>query len=677
MVGHDDADRCGRGVRAACEAAAFVHSNDVQAACSRIRNRLRELNVTGYRVERLVRIAETCRAAIEQTDTDAQGLPTVRDILPDAPVHNDAVVPSGWSVSIDGVQREDAADPDQSIPAVVVVCGRSLHINGREEYFDIAWRRNGEWTRHVVPRRQVANSRLAVDLSNLGMPITSNNAASLVQFVLDFETANLHLLPVSRHTHQLGWQGPDGEQGFLWGRDLLGDNAARPFLGGERVTPTASITFRGPDEGDEQLADGFVRQGTLGGWLEAIHSVRAFPRVRLAFYTSFATVLLTVLRSFNFLVSLAGPTSCGKTVTLRVAASVWGNPDERSPGSILSTWDATRTWVERAAAIRNGLPLILDDTKRCRRRTDISQTIYDTAAGRGRGRGSLSGTRHSDTFATILLTSGEEPATAFTNDGGTRARVIEIWGSPFGATGVELADIVTDLNTRVLSHFGHAGPLFVRYVCEHRGDWNAWRQAFQARCRHFEQRGGANPVAHRMASHLALLDFTAEHVHRAIALPWEYGNLIDSMWDETTSETQEADRAEAALRRVVSWAYANRGQFYGQAGFGPNSPREYVGRWDNNRQPAAESDRHLGILPHKLDEILLEGGFEPSAIRRMWFDRGWLRHNAGRRTLRVRMGEGSGTSVVAISWIAIEALERFEAEPEPGLSWSNPRVVGA
>jgi hypothetical protein len=286
--------------------------------------------------------------------------------------------------------------------------------------------------------------------------------------------------------------------------------------------------------------------------------------------------------------------------------------------------------------------------------------VYDVAAGRGRGRGSLSGTRHSDTFGTILLTSGEEPTTSFTNDGGTRARVVELWGSPFGSTGGDLANVVTNLNTNVLSHYGHAGPLLVQYVCDHRSDWNAWRQAYHAQCQHFEQLARGNAVAHRMASHLALLDFAAEHVHQAIDLPWDYGNLVDNMWEEATAETHEADRAEVALRHFMSWANANRTKFFALGGPYFGMPHDCYGRWDGGF--GSDSYEYVGVFPHKLDEVLKDGGFHADAIRRMWRDRDWLKTNADRMTLKVRLTGDKCVAVVAIRRTAIESLEPADAD---------------
>ena len=56
-----------------------------------------------------------------------------------------------------------------------------------------------------------------------------------------------------------------------------------------------------------------------------------------------------------------------------------------------------------------------------------------------RGRGSPQGVQRTTRAHGVLLSTGEAPATSFTNDGGTRARTLCLWGSPFGGAGTPKA----------------------------------------------------------------------------------------------------------------------------------------------------------------------------------------------------------------------------------------------
>src|SRR5262249_40802453 len=142
-----------------------------------------------------------------------------------------------------------------------------------------------------------------------------------------------------------------------------------------------------------------------------------------------AAPMLMVLRTPNIVVSDSGPSTGGKTVKLRVAGSVWGNPDETTPNAIVDSWDATALWRGRAPGTLKDLPLILDDTMRARRPQDVQQTIYDASQGRGRGRGSPKGLARQSAWQTVLMATGERPLSSFTQAAGAHARVLESWAT--------------------------------------------------------------------------------------------------------------------------------------------------------------------------------------------------------------------------------------------------------
>ena len=655
MEGDRDAERCERGRRAAVEAAAFVHRGELRIACSRILRRLQQLGVRGgYRVEALLQEARTALRAIQGQNGQEEDASYLVDIINDAPVPEDVVVPRGWFFSETGISStgSDAEDPVLTCP--LVIAQRLVDVAEGTEWVELCWFRDRRWRRQIVPRTQIATARTLVELSDYGLPVNGHNAKGVVRYLADFENTNIEMLPREQVTKQLGWQGTS-ERSFLWGRQLItADEAATP-----PATRVSNITFRGSDDGEEQLVDGFHAAGSFDTWMENVQVLAQFPRVRLAVFAALSTVLIAVFDTFNYVLSFSGPTSQGKTTALRATASCWGCPDERSPRAVISTWDSTRVWIERAAAVQSDHALIIDDTKRARRVEDISQTIYDVTSGRGRGRGSVDGMRSTGTFHTVLISSGEANITSFTRDGGTRARVLEFWGSPFGAATTETGMVVTSLNEGVLENYGHAGPRFTQYVVNHQGQWTAWRERYRELRRQYVERADGNSVAMRMAAHFAVLDLTVQLAAEAGCVPWPADDVIASLWPELIAETGEADQAAVALRYVWSWVAANEGTFHGRRSGSQHPPQGgWAGRWRSG-----QDWDFVAFYEPRIEHVLREYGFEPEPILRTWRDRGWLRVSPHRRLYRCRVDGRSSEDLVAIERQAIDELLGADEEP--------------
>jgi putative DNA primase/helicase len=453
----------------------------------------------------------------------------------------------------------------------------------------------------------------------------------------------------------MGWQGEGGRLGFLWGKTLLRPDLEAEDIDLDLLPPDQwqrdLIAFRGADAGDEQLAAALRSAGSLEDWVRAIQMVAEYPRVLLAVYGALAPPLLDILDCANFIMDWCGPTSGGKTTTARVGGSCWGNPDERSAASIVGTWDATRVWINRASTVLHSLPLILDDTMRCKNTRDISKVLYDLASGRDRGRGSLKGTRRSGTWTTVLLSTGEAPITSFSADGGTRARVLTLWGHPFGRADQTTAPLVHLVNRTILRNYGQAGPLFVKFLMSRLGDWEKWRRKYLKLQEAYQNKAGANPVAGRLCAYFAALDLTADIAHAALDLPWAYVNPLETMWEELISGAEEGDVAIQALVTMIGWAKANQASFYARQD-GDRPPYSgWAGRWDSGI-----TWEYIAFVQHRLKEFLMQFNYEPEAVIRAWHDRGWLLTDKGRRQKQVRL-DGEATWTIAIRRSAIDEME--------------------
>lgn len=466
--------------------------------------RLRDCGGQRWEIEALQRAInaelkkhQSRQASAELEEGESSALPRVGEALADVPEGTQGLlVPRGWRLPEEGIFRATLDNGTglsfQPVsPTPILITGRLKDAFEGTESVRLSWERDGRWQHTIADRAVVANVKKIVDLAGLGLPVTSRSAGDLVDWLAAFETVNLPKLARALVSRQMGWQGPEGKKGFLWGRTLI-----RP---------------------DATLAE--------------------------------------------------SPEPFG---------------------------------------------LSLDDTKRARRSQDIAQTLYDVAAGRGRGRGSVRGTRAAGSWETILFSSGEAPIDSFTqSEGGNRARVVKVWGAPFGRADETTILVVRELNLAIRQHYGHAGPRFVQFLLKNRDRWKVWKEEFVALQRQYSEQAGANPVADRIVEHLAVITLTARLAHQALELPWQYRDPIAPLWKDLLEEVSEADRAARALEYVMSWAYAHEGEFFGRHRVDHNGkPLQplpgWAGRWDEE-----ESWEAIAFHSHKLRELLVQAGFEP------------------------------------------------------------------
>jgi len=639
-------------------ALALVADKD-QAAWMRARNQLKASGVLGKldkAVEDYKKQQKRQHLRLVKPD-ETTPLPTAGQMLSDAPLP-ELLIPEPYVLRPTGTIQTIRANSEVSEREIafapVLITGRLRDEEEDAESLRLAYQRPGNgWRQLTVDRGIALDGRKLVDLASAGFPVAGDNAKALAQYLHVLEAINHDRLPCQRVSSHLGWQGDGGEAGFLWGREHLAPD-------GWNEGP---ISFHGLDAGDEQIAAAYHAEGTLEAWLDAIKPLARYPRVLLALYVAFVPPLLPILQAPNFIVDWANRTSTGKTTAVRVAASVWGNPDERSAESALGTWDATRVWVERASAVLSGMPLLLDDTSRAKYSKIVADLLYTVASGHGRGRGNKTSLATTRTWRTVMLSTGEAPATSFTQDGGTRMRCLEVRGVPFGKEDAETRQFVDHLNLQILSNYGHAGPAFVRHLLKDRDRWSELQARYRAGVEYYAGKNG------RLAQYMAAIHVAADLFHQVFDLPRCdgercHGDRLMGLWTAIAGETEDAAPEIRALRDMVSWANAHLETFYGRhqvVHFSgedqPDQPRVPNGGWSGKWDPE-DTWEYIGFYPTVLDRTLREMKYEPEAIRAAWKERGWLDTDSDRKrnTKRLRV-DTERPHLVVMRRDAIEAVD--------------------
>lgn len=567
---------------------------DAAAGCGRL---VRSMRTTLAEVRRAaLRVAATSPADTgpdtlgELIGADAPG-PVGALAMPPAYAIGEGGV---WHLNEHGERKRIAARP-------VYVAALVRDVVGGAYFADLVWQApNGEWQVKTYPRQTLSDGRAMVRLASDGVPVDSTTSGALVRYVTAFEAANLGALPVGHCSTVMGWQGEAGALGFLWGESCLG-GAVRLMAEG----------------GKAQHAAGYRQAGTHERWVSDVWSrVLAYPRVSLGVYVALAPLVLGVVPSApGFVCDWSGRSTGGKTTTLRVAASVWGDP-----GALVKSWSATTAAIEHLGAFSRNLPTILDDTKEAKTNPNkVVGAVYQVTGVASKLRAHPDGLRATASFRTVLMSTGEVPVTSFGQDTGAAARVMPVRGFPFGGVDDDTNRLTADhLNTATLEVFGTLGPMVVDWLVRHRDRWPAIAQRW-AEYREAVVAMGEGPFVGRAAPYVATIRVAAD-LTRAVGL-----TVCDRALDLATRCALEgantAQRHRQALRDLWDWL-GTRPDLHDRRADDGRPQREVVVRWGQG--PPA-------VVARSLRMWLEREGYQTDVVEE-WARLGLIKTTNGRTT---------------------------------------------
>ena len=519
-------------------------------------------------------------------------------------------VPAGYRVDNTGVYRVSAGadgelNESQVAASPIFLAGRTTDILTGESKRQVVWRGASGWCSRVVDRGTLMESRKLVQLAAYEAPVSSVSCSQVIEYLTAFEAENAHRFRATNSVSRMGWLSD--------GSFVLPDKHFR-------TDTTVTSTVMTPPPGLEQACTGWTPGGTWEEWHAMVKELDQFPLMMISIYAAASTPVLSLLNIPGFVVDFSGETSGGKTTALRLAASVWGRPSDSYPTAMYS-WDSTRVWIERTAGFLHNLPLILDETKRAKYKHTVRDVIYDFCQGQGRGRGSVDGTRHITSWRSILISSGEGSATSFSQDAGTRARVLSLKGKPLGNDEFVGGRVSEDVQMVVAENYGHLGRKIVEYLVANYENRAQIREAYvNLREKYTALAHGA--VARRHASHVAILETTARIAH-ALGLPHPELDPFEYLIEEMNKAAKDADRPLQALLELTTWASTNQEKFFGRQqsdSYGIRVPSSgWAGVWDGT-----EDWDIVGFTAATMRKVLQSAGYDVSEVIDRFIERRWL-----------------------------------------------------
>ncbi len=223
-------------------------------------------------------------------------------------------------------------------------------------------------------------SEVRRELASLGLTISPHRISR------DLLATYLQVFPVedrARCVEKLGWH----ENLFVTPAQIFGHSSEKiVFQNSHAIESAMSVS------------------GTVDDWRESIgHLASGNSRLVFAIAAAFAPALAKIAGEDSGGFHFRGASSSGKSTALKVAASVWGNPQ-----SYCRLWRSTTNGLEGLAALHNDGLLILDELSQMDPK-EAGEAAYLLANGQGKTRASRHGTvKPSSRWSLFFLSAGEE-----------------------------------------------------------------------------------------------------------------------------------------------------------------------------------------------------------------------------------------------------------------------------
>jgi uncharacterized protein (DUF927 family) len=545
--------------------------------------------------------------------------PPLSEVLPNLPI--ELRKPYNWTINENGIwlSQGNKKEPVCACPVPVILTKRLRNIETSQEKVEIAFYRDQKWRHIMADRATVFNRTSLIQLTNKGLPVSSETARFLVKFLDDLERENLNNLPLIQSVSHMGWAGKN----FLPGAE--GD-----------------IVLDVDDDGASSVVSGYSSSGDFEEWIKAVQPVREnHPIARFMMSASFAAPLLKLVNQRVFVIHAWGASRGGKTAAAKAALSVWGDPDV-----LMANFNATKVGLERLAAFYSDLPLVIDEKQVVGDRQGfIESLVYMIGLGKGKTRGAKGGGIQAfSSWRTIAMTTGEEPLTTGSSRGGVSTRAIELYGLP-----ISDESLAGRIHEQTKEHHGHAGVMFVRQMMETLAeDPEAFKTDFEVLKEELGKQAGDKSRSHLSAVATVIL-----------------GDYYSSKWifgiDEDESFAQAMSLAETILAQLEAAADMDDA----------TRAREWIISWVEQHKSKFNdgTNERFGwvqygtvyMLPTAFQKCMTEGGFSERRILRDFAERGWIQteEEGGKVRYKPKRNFGNG-------WVRVVALRTEKWEQNGG-----------
>jgi uncharacterized protein (DUF927 family) len=576
-------------------------------------------------------------------------------------------LPHGYALSRDGalVRYDTDRSGNERETRIafppIFLAARSLDIATQTRYATLAtgWPKLGALRLHV-PAETIASTRSIVTLAAQGLPVTSNSARDLVNYIdACREEAERTGAPVTRLSHSTGWT----QGAFIRGYEET------HYPPGE----TAGGLYLAPLEGEIRAKVEAVRsRGDFNTWRESTERVlEAHPRVAFPYAASVVAPLIELIGCEQFCLDIHGESSGGKSTSIKWAASIFGS------SALVGQWNDTATAVERVAGALRSFPVYRDETQHMLDSfQSVTAFVYAITQGRGKARGTITGTQTTVDFQNIAISTGESSISTMGKQAGTVSRLVSIKAPMFATNDAAAAELIHNQTALYAAHHGTAGQRYAEYLVglsetERAQLAERYRELSARVYTHAQMKHPARDTTRRVSNHVASMEFSWSTFTAAIGLRWSsrgpFGLFSAQDLEATFDAALEADKPSQAIDALTAFFAANfrRVQYHETA---PEANASTIGKVWTNRA----GQTLAAILPHEAATFLRSSGFAVDSVIASLLEKGHFQPSSDKRsTHKVRIGGGDVRAYVFSDEIS-KTLAEFPRKDEQPAASSSP-----
>lgn len=501
--------------------------------------------------------------------------------------------------------------------------------------------------RIAIPARlfQVPGAEWAALLADNGLDIEAGMQKAFKECCL----AMRDRLPLVRNVERVGWTYPGAD-----------DLPAYILPDAVYSARKAAIVFQ---SGMGALPSLYKQAGTLDGWKQMAELCAGNTRLVFSLCVSFAGTLLNLMGIDGGVFHLEGSSSVGKSTALRLAASVWGNPDCH-----LRTWRTTDNGLEAILPLFNDNALAMDELGQIGARA-LSESAYMIANGAGKTRANRGGGAKSiATWRTVILSSGELNLAAKLAEDGQEARagqLVRFIGVPMAKEhladlhGMDAGELIAKLNSLCRVHYGTAGRAFLAALVQEmaaRDFMNGARKLLEDTADQWAP-AGADAQVKRVARRFALVFVAGQYAQwfDILSRSMDVPGAAKACFDDWLKERGSAGEQETAaiLEQVKTFLEKNGRSRFQDARYPDDKVINRAGFWEGNEAEGVTYYIFTGVFRQEV----IRGYSVKQAVQALR-KAGWLLMQDKRRTTINKRLPGMGQERV----YAVKPLSDHDAE---------------